>query len=224
MIVGYWVRDASSGVATPEEAPSVGSSAPEPQGLLLSKIAFGSSEDPNGCLNSLVRIHKDGPMKLNNYSNKAAGIDTGKNTLDVAVHGTDNRLELANDAAGHEHLIDWLRDGDVHRVGIEASGGYEKAVTAALRLAGFLVIVFQPMQVRCYAGFELQRAKNDRIDAALIAKCTALCQELREAPDPRLQAFTELLTLIDQLSEDIARWKTRREVKKPIRMAGGTGM
>jgi transposase len=204
-------RNASSGVATPEEAPSVGSTAPEPQGLLLSTIAFGSSEDPNGCLNTLVRIHKEGPMKMKKYSRKAAGIDTGKGKLDVAIHGTGERLEVANDSAGHEHLIAWLRAHDVRRVGIEASGGYEKAVTAALRLAGFPVIVFQPMQVRSYAGFELQRAKNDRIDTDLIATCTALSQELRAAPDPRLEAFAEPLTLIDQLGEDIARWKTRRE-------------
>ena len=205
------VRDASSGVATPEEAPSVGSSAPEPRGLFLSKIAFGSSKDPNGCLNTLVRIDKEGPVKMRKYSNKAAGIDTAKSKLDVAVHGTGERLEVANDSAGHERLIAWLRAQDVRRVGIEASGGYEKAVTAALRLAGFLVIVFQPLQVRSYAGFELQRAKNDHIDRDLIAKCTAMYEELRAAPDPRLEAFAEPLTLIDQLGEDIARWKTRRE-------------
>jgi len=204
-------RNASPGVATPEEAPSVGSTAPEPQGLFLSTIAFGSSKDPNGCLNTLVRIHKEGPVKMRKYSTKAAGIDTGKSKLDVAIHGTGERLEVANDSAGHEHLIAWLHAHDVRRVGIEASGGYEKAVTAALRLAGFLVIVFQPMQVRSYAGFELQRAKNDRIDTDLIAKCTALSEELRAAPDPRLEAFAEPLTLIDQLGEDIARWKTRRE-------------
>ncbi len=145
------------------------------------------------------------------HSIKAAGIDTGKFKLDVAVHGTPDELEVANDAGGHEHLIDWLRARDIERVGIEASGGYEKPVTAALRLAGFVVIVMQPMQVRCYAGFELQRAKNDRIDTALIAKCTALYEALRETPDPRLEPLAEALTLVDQLGEDIARWKTRRE-------------
>ncbi len=150
-------------------------------------------------------------MKMMKYSRRAAGIDTGKGKLDVAIDGRGERLEVTNDSAGHEHLIAWLRARDVQLVGIEASGGYEKPVTAALRLAGFPVIVFQPMQIRSYAGFELQRAKNDRIDADLIAKCTAMYKELRAAPDPRLDAFAEPLTLIDQLGEDIARWKTRRE-------------
>ena len=205
------VREASSGVATPEEAPSVGSFAPEPLGLFLSKIAFGSSTDPDGCLNTMVRIHKEGSLKMAKHSIKAAGIDTGKMKLDIAVHPCGEELGLANDAAGHQELIVWLRARGIKKVGIEASGGYEKAVTAALRLAGFVVIVFQPMQVRAFAGFRLQRAKNDRIDAALIARCTALCEDLREPPDPRLEPLAAALTLIDQLGDDIARWKTRRE-------------
>lgn len=150
-------------------------------------------------------------MKMKKYNRKAAGIDTGKDKLDIVIHGANDLLEVANAAAGHEQLIAWLGARKVKRIGIEASGGYERAVTAALRLANFQVIVFQPKQVRCLAGFKLQRAKNDRIDAALIAKCAAFCEKTREAPDPRLQDFAEALTLIDQLTEDTARWKTRLE-------------
>lgn len=150
-------------------------------------------------------------MKRTKHSRKAAGIDTGKYQLEIALHGSPARLAVANDVAGHEHLTDWLAGHKIKRIGIEASGGYEKAVIAALRLAGFQVIVFQPKQVRCFAGFQLLRAKNDRIDAALIAKCAAFCQDVRQAPDPRLQDFAERLTLLDQLNEDVARWKTRLE-------------
>jgi transposase len=120
-------------------------------------------------------------------------------------------LEVANDGAGHERLIAWLEARQIRRIGIEASGGYEQAVVAALRLSGLQVIVFQPKQIRHFAGFQLRRAKNDRIDAALIAEATAVHQESREAPDPRVQDFAEALTLIEQITEDIARWKTRLE-------------
>lgn len=150
-------------------------------------------------------------MKKKQYSRKAAGIDTGKDKLDIAVHGLPDVSRVANDGAGHEQLIEWLVERKISRVGIEATGGYEKAVVAALRRAGFQVIVFQPKQIRCFAGFKLQRAKNDCIDAALIAMCAAFCEEVREAPDPRLQDLAEPLTLIDQLGEDVARWKTRLE-------------
>ena len=43
-------------------------------------------------------------------------------------------------------------------MGIEASGGYERTVIARLRSDGFTVIRFQPLQVRAYADFRLQRA------------------------------------------------------------------
>jgi transposase len=64
--------------------------------------------------------------------------------------------------------------------------------------------------VRAYAGFHLQRAKNDRIDAALIADCAAAKKEIHAPPDPRFAPFAEHLTMIDQITEDVARIKTRR--------------
>lgn len=141
-----------------------------------------------------------------------AGIDTGKHKLDVAVHGAKARLQVTNDEAGHARLVTWLRRQRVHRAGIEASGGYDKAVVARLRQDGFEVVVFQPAQVRAYAQFRLQRAKNDRIDATLIATCTAACEDedIHAPPDPRLAARAEHLTFIEQLTEDVARLQTRR--------------
>ncbi len=149
---------------------------------------------------------------MSNHTTVAAGIDTGKDKLDVAIDGSDRGLQVNNDAAGHRSLLVWLRQHGVTRVGIEASGGYERAVVAQLRGNGFTVIVFQPIQVRAYATFRLQRAKNDKIDAALIAACTTAGEDkIRPAPDPRFAAFAEHLTLIEQVEEDIVRYKTRRE-------------
>jgi len=94
---------------------------------------------------------------------------------------------------------------------IEASGGYEQAVVSELRRKRFVVVVFQPAQVRAYAKFHLQRAKNDKIDAALIAACTAAATKIYPAPDPRLLPFAEHLTMIEQIGEDIAKLKNRLE-------------
>src|SRR5215813_8092174 len=96
-----------------------------------------------------------------------AGIDIGKRKLDVALDGSSERLQVENTTQGHEALLEWLLRHKVKRVGIEASGGYEQAVVAELRRTRFVVVVFQPAQVRAYALFHLQRAKNDKIDAAL---------------------------------------------------------
>src|SRR6202051_774677 len=140
-----------------------------------------------------------------------AGIDTGKRKLDIALDGSSEQLQIGNTPEGYKTLSDWLRRHRVKRIGIEASGGYEQAVVAELRRKGFVVVVFQPAQVRAYAKFHLQRAKNDKIDAALIAACTAAVRKIHAAPDLRLLPFAERLTLIDQISEDIARLKNRIE-------------
>jgi transposase len=140
-----------------------------------------------------------------------AGIDTGKHKLDVAIEGKADELQVDNTHDGYKVLLDWLRRHRVKRIGIEASGGYEQAVVAELRRKRFVVVVFQPAQVRAYARFHLQRAKNDRIDARLIAACTSAVKTIHAPPDPRLQPFAEHLTMIDQIGEDIARLKNRLE-------------
>ncbi len=140
-----------------------------------------------------------------------AGIDTGKRKLDVALDGSSEQLQVGNTPEGYKVLSDWLRRHRVKRIGIEASGGYEQAVVAELRRKGFVVVVFQPAQVRAYARFRLQRAKNDKIDAALIAACTAAVKTIHAPPDARLLTFAEHLTMIDQIGEDIARLKNRLE-------------
>ena len=147
-----------------------------------------------------------------------AGIDTGKHKLDVALDRCSERLRVENTLAEHTVLSEWLRRHRVTRVGIEASGGYEQAVVAELRRAGFVVIVFQPAQVRAYAMFHLKRAKNDKIDAALIAICTAAAQKIHAAPDPRLAPFAQHLTMIDQIGDDIARLKNRIETCRDARI------
>jgi transposase len=112
-----------------------------------------------------------------------AGIDTGKDTLDVAVHGTQSRFKVDNTLAGWQSLAAELSKAHVSRIGIEATGGYERGVTRHLQDQGFTVLVLQPLQVRAFAKLHLQRAKSDRIDATLIAACThVLDAQSRRAP------------------------------------------
>jgi transposase len=155
--------------------------------------------------------HKEGSKKMSKHNMICAGIDTGKRKLDVAIKGRADELQVDNTSDGHRILSGWLRRHRVKRVGIEASGGYEQAVVAQLRREGFEVAVLQPAQVRAYAGFQLQRAKNDKIDAVLIADCTAAIQQIHAPPDPRLAPFAKHLTLIEQITEDVSRLKNRRE-------------
>lgn len=155
---------------------------------------------------------------MTKHTTICAGIDIGKRKLDVAIEGLREQLQVENAPEGHGVLAAWLRRHRVKRVGIEASGGYEQPVVAELRRKRFVVVVFQPAQVRAYARFQLQRAKNDKIDAALIAASTAAVRKIHAAPDPRMLPFAEQLTMIDQVNEDIARLKNRIESCRNVRI------
>ena len=140
-----------------------------------------------------------------------AGIDTSKAKLDVALHGRAEHWQVENSATGWRRLAADLARAGVTRVGIEATGGYERGVVAQLRAKGFTVLVLQPIQVKAYARVHLRRAKNDKLDAVLIAACAASLDQRRLEPDPRLEALAPHLTFVEQIEEDIARLKVRLE-------------
>ena len=148
---------------------------------------------------------------MTEHSTAAAGIDTAKDKLDLAITGQSKRWQMPNAVTGWQDLIAILREHQVRRVGIEATGGYEQGVVRQLRKAGFKVLIIQPIQLRAFARLSLRRAKNDRLDASLIAAFVASREHIREAPDERLEPLSELLTAIEQVEQDSARIKVRLE-------------
>lgn len=158
--------------------------------------------------------HKEGSKKMGKFITKCAGIDVSKRTLEITVHGCRERLSETNDPAGHARIVAFLQTAGVDRVGLEVSGHYEAKLVRALRQAGFEVLVLDPGQIHGYRRYKQCRAKTDPIDAALIAAATAAYEDdgvARVAIDERLSPLAEHLTLIDQITEDIARLKTRRD-------------
>jgi transposase len=141
----------------------------------------------------------------------AAGIDTSKAKLDIAVHGRVEHWQVENTLVGWRRLAAELSATGVTRVGIEASGGYECGVVGYLRDKGFVVLLLQPIQVKAYARLHLRRAKNDKIDAVLIAACAAMIDQAPIDPDQRLAKLAQHLTFVEQIEEDIARFKVRLE-------------
>ncbi|MCM5692014.1 transposase, partial [Sinorhizobium meliloti] len=131
--------------------------------------------------------------------------------LDVATYPVSDKQKVPNNADGWQTLADWLERQGIGRVGIEASGGYERDVIAYLHQRGFEVVLLQPRQVRAFGLYKLRRAKNDQLGAALIAECAARSDARCHAPDSRLIAFGEWLLFIEQIEADIACLKTRRE-------------
>jgi transposase len=99
-----------------------------------------------------------------------AGIDCGKSFLDVALYPPGSSLRVENSAAGIERLAAWLAANGAQCVGIEASGGYERAVRRGLNEKRLAVRLVDPGRVRHFAKAKGRRAKSDRIDAAVIAE------------------------------------------------------
>jgi transposase len=155
-------------------------------------------------------FNKAGSTKMTQIS-RTAGIDTSKAKLDIAVDGGGERWQVDNSSGGWRRLAAELSKAGVTRIGIEASGGYESGVVGALRDKGFIVLVLQPIQVKAYARVHLRRAKNDKLDAVLIAACTATIDQPRIEPDDRLAKLAHHLTFVEQIEEDIARFKVRLE-------------
>jgi transposase len=146
---------------------------------------------------------------MSQHSRNVAGIDVSKAELVVGLLARQETFACANNESGWQELIGRLTAEQIGRVGLEASGGYERPAAAALRNAGFEVILLQPLQVRSYARARLRRAKTDRIDAFTIAECT-----VDAAAQPVVQALeeeAEMLALYEGLADDLVRLRTRKE-------------
>lgn len=140
-----------------------------------------------------------------------AGIDVSKDKLDVAVAGGAGVTQVANTDAGHAELVAWLAGHGVGRIGLESTGPYAAVAVQALRAAGLEVVLFQPQQIKAFGAYRGKRAKTDRLDAALIAAATAEVATVHPAGDPRLAAWAQRLTYLDQLEADQVCWKGRLE-------------
>jgi transposase len=147
-----------------------------------------------------------------------AGIDTAKLKLDVAVPDAGRSWVVDNRPEGWASLAASLAELGVGRVGIEASGGYERGVIEVLRAEGFEVRLLQPMQVKFFARMRLRRAKNDTLDAETIARAAELIESRTLEPDPDLIVLADHLTYVEQVEEDIARLKVRLEHQRDPRL------
>jgi transposase len=124
----------------------------------------------------------------------AFGIDVSKRQLEMAAHDPDRAWTFSNDAAGQQALLAVCRELSPTLIVLEASGGFERGVVAALSVAGWPVVLANPRQVRDFARSTGQRAKTDRLDAHVLAQFAAA---VRPTPRPLADAETaELAALL----------------------------
>jgi len=121
------------------------------------------------------------------------GIDVSKERLDVAVLPAGPQFNVSNDTAGWRELCRRLKPLEVRAIGIEPSGGYERGVIGALLEAGLSVRSVNAWKLRQFAKAAGLLAKNDRLDAQVIALFVATlpCREVRR--DPMREHLAELV-------------------------------
>jgi transposase len=130
------------------------------------------------------------------------GIDVSKDRLDVVVLPDEQCFSVVNNGAGWAELIERLRGFSLAAIGIEASGGYERGILRALLSAGFPVRLVNPFKLRQFAKASGILAKNDRLDARMIAKFVATMPTRPAQRNEAAERLAELLTARRQLSEE----------------------
>ena len=115
------------------------------------------------------------------------GIDVSKEQLDVHLLPSGEHFTVSRDDAGLKALTKRLAKQSLQVAAMEATGGLEGPVAAALHAAGLPVRVVNPRQVRDLARGLGMLAKTDAIDAAMIARF-AEAAKLSGAPVPDAEA------------------------------------
>ena len=128
------------------------------------------------------------------------GIDVSKAQLDVAVRSTGKRWTLPYDQTGIEGLIPQIVGLEPALVLLEATGGLELPLVAALAAAVLPVVVVNPRQVRDFAKATGTLAKTDSLDAAVLAHfADAVRPEVRPLKDAETQVLSSLVARRQQV-------------------------
>lgn len=140
----------------------------------------------------------------------AAGVDVGRDWLDVGVAPSGRTFRAPNAPKGVEVVVSRLRRAGVVRVVLESIGAYRQLLVGALGRAGFEVAVVDPRRVKALRLAEGRRAKTDKLDAALIARFALLMSDvIRPAPSAEALEIRALSTRRRQVVELCATEKTR---------------
>jgi transposase len=140
------------------------------------------------------------------------GIDVSKDRLDVHVRPSGEAFAVARNVKGLNELIERLRILKPTLIAVEATGGFETIVAAAIAGAPLPLVVVNPAQVRHFAQAVGKRAKNDPIDAAVIAHfAEAVKPEPRELPDAAARLLAELVGRRVQLIEMLVAERQREK-------------
>lgn len=130
------------------------------------------------------------------------GIDVSKDRLDIALRPSSEHWTIDYTEAEVAQLVNRLKELQPALIVLEATGGLELPVAAALAAAGLPVAVVNPRQVRDFARANGRLAKSDPLDADVLAHFgQALRPPVRPLPDAEAQQLAALVTRRRQLLE-----------------------
>jgi transposase len=141
------------------------------------------------------------------------GIDVAKAALDIALRPSDQLWQVIYDDAHVEALVIQLSELSPSLIGVEATGGLERTLVAALVAAGLPVVVINPRLARDFAKATGRLAKTDRLDAQVLAHygeaIRPSCRPLPDADTQQLRALVDRRRqLIDMMSAEQSRLNT----------------
>jgi transposase len=147
---------------------------------------------------------------------KLVGIDVAKDKIDAAIR-SGQEASFANCPDGRAALVSWLREHGIGKAVMEASGGYERSWAGLLREAGLEVVIVDPKRVRHFARSAGRLAKNDAIDARMIAWFGEVFDDLEsQAGDAGREELDRLVTTrlgVLGLKEQIDNWTEHEQPK-----------
>jgi transposase len=147
------------------------------------------------------------------------GIDVSKDRLDVHVRPSGEAFSVTRDGKGLEELVERLRTRAPTLIAVEATGGFETIVAAAVAGATLPLAVVNPAQVRHFARAIGKRAKTDPIDAAVIAHfAEAVKPEPRPIPDAEARLLGELVARRRQIIEMLVAERQREKRVDAVRV------
>ena len=140
-----------------------------------------------------------------------AGIDVSKDRLDVHLLPSGEAFAVARDGEGLEQLVTALHSRAPGLIVLEATGGFEVTVAAALAGAGLPLAVVNPRQIRAFARAVGRLAKTDALDAEIIALfAERIRPEPRPVADEEARVLAELVARRRQVVEMIGMEANRR--------------
>jgi transposase len=141
------------------------------------------------------------------------GIDVSKAMLDVAIGADGSCFKVSNDEVGFGRLVEEISKALPALVVLEATGGLELAVAAALAVAGIDVAVINPRQIRDFAKSLGRLAKTDSLDAGVLARFGEAIQPIpRPLPDAQSRQLSALCARRRQIVEMITAEKNRLHI------------